>query len=101
MAENNIDEIEINSEETVEDVDGEIVSREAALAEFKMFVMQMNVAAYEEAVLRFGLPKSEAKALCIPTKLGKEYSFKCYQPQAAEVVTEEEASEFDGDKIDE
>lgn len=101
MTEFNIDEIETNSDEMILDVDGEEVSREDAFTEFKQFVLNMNVAAYEEAVLRFGLSKSEAKALCIPTKLGKEFGFKCYQPVEPETVTEEEASEIDGDAINE
>lgn len=90
MTEFNIDEVETNEQvEMIEDVDGELVSQEAALEEFKMFVLNMNVAAYEEAILRFGMSKSEAKALCIPAKLGKEYNFKCYQPEKLVEATEE------------
>lgn len=102
MTDINIDEIETNpQEEMIEDVDGEQVSKDDALREFKIFVLNMNVAAYEEAVLRFGMSKSDAKALCIPSKLGKEFGFKCYTPVAPEEVTEEEASEVNGESFDE
>lgn len=59
-----------------------------ALFEFKAFVMGMSVAAYEEGILQFGMTKRDAKELCIPTKLGKEFKFKCYQPKPGQPSAE-------------
>lgn len=88
------------TENTFEDFDGENTTFEESFEMFKQFMMNMCTAGYEEAVLRYGLSKKDAKSLCIPAKLAKEFGFKCYQPEKPEVVTEE-ASEFDGESINE
>ncbi len=75
-------------EDVVEPV-SEVDSNEGdPLFEFQAFVMGMSVAAYEEGVLQFGLTKREAKELCIPTKLGKMFKFKCYQPEPGQPSAE-------------
>lgn len=74
--------------DTIVDVDGEVVERDKAWEEFKIFSMNMATAAYEEAILRFGIPKGEAKRLFITTQLAKDYKFKAYQPKAEDLVTE-------------